>query len=532
MEKEYLIELVKKSQSGNEQSIEELLCYAHTSVSYQCRKMLRHTQDAEDVTQEVLVTIYTKLDSLQDPAAFNKWVNKITATRCINVLNRSHVEYQFAEDEDGHSVLDNLEELDEQTIPDKALDNAETARMIEEIVEELPDAQRACTLMFYYGEMSVKAIAQTMQVSENTIKSRLNYARKAIKDKVLDYEKQGIKLYGISPLPFLLYFLRLSAQTSADKESAEVMVAKIMAADAAGIAGACASGTGGAAAAASTAATGGGATAAGGAATFLSGGISAKVIVGVLAGMIAIGGITAGMIATAGKNSGKNTLAETVAVYETEHVIPETEVPVTEAATEPAGTEPAAAQTEPVVPAAPTEHTHSYVNTVTTPTCTANGYTTFTCSCGDAYQDHIVNATGHSLTVMESVNPTCTADGYTVSECSICGYVEKATVPTSDSLHSYYISDKTTASCEVAGEVTYTCAVCGKNSTVAKSIKAHTLVFDHLFFVCGETASEIYSCSTDYCEMGFNMVDVEPPYSEHIFDENGMCIQCGVTRTA
>ena len=170
MEKEQLIALVRKSRSGDTESIEKLLQYAHTSVSYQCRKMLNNAQDAEDMTQEVLVTIYTKLDTLQEPAAFNKWVNQITATRCINALNRTHVEYQFAEDEEGHSILDTLEELDEQVIPDKAIDNAETARMIEEIVEGLPDVQRAATLMFYYDEMSVKEIAKTMKVSENTVK--------------------------------------------------------------------------------------------------------------------------------------------------------------------------------------------------------------------------------------------------------------------------------------------------------------------------------------------------------------------------
>ena len=259
MEKEQLITLVKKSQSGDTVAIEKLLQYAHTSVSYQCRKMLNNAQDAEDMTQEVLVTIYTKLDTLQEPAAFHKWVNQITASRCINALNRTHVEYQFAEDEEGHSILDTLEELDEQVIPDKAIDNAETVRMIEEIVGSLPDVQRAATLMFYYNEMSVKEIAQAMNVSENTVKSRLNYARKAIKEKVLDYEKQGVKLYGLSPLPFLLYFLRLAAQGSADKKAAGVMVAKVMATEGAAVA--VAAGTGGTAATAgagtATAVTGG-----------------------------------------------------------------------------------------------------------------------------------------------------------------------------------------------------------------------------------------------------------------------------------
>ena len=65
MEKEQLTVLVKKSQSGDGEAMEQLLQFAHTSVSFQCRKMLKHPQDAEDMTQEVLVTIYTKLNTLQ-----------------------------------------------------------------------------------------------------------------------------------------------------------------------------------------------------------------------------------------------------------------------------------------------------------------------------------------------------------------------------------------------------------------------------------------------------------------------------------
>lgn len=299
MEKEQLTALVKKSQSGDQGALERLLQYAHTSVSYQCRKMLGNEQDAEDMTQEVLLTIYTKLDTLQEPAAFRKWANQIAATRCINALNRSHVEYQFAEDEEGHSVLDNLEELDEQVIPDKAIDNAETARMIEEIVAGLPDAQRAVTLMFYYDEMSVREIAMAMNVSENTVKSRLNYARKAIKEKVLDYEKQGIKLYGLSPLPFLLYFLRRSASGSADAAAAKAAAKATLAALGTGNAG-----SAGAAGAASSAA--GSAAAAGSAGTAAPGILSSlgvKIAAGVLAAAVALGGIGAAVTAMTGRES-------------------------------------------------------------------------------------------------------------------------------------------------------------------------------------------------------------------------------------
>lgn len=274
MEKERIEVLVRCVQNGDLQAMEQLLEVAHTSVSYQCRKMMPHPEDAQDLTQEILLAVYQNIGKLEEPKAFWSWLNSITATRCMNALTRTHVDLQFAEDEDGHSVLDELEETDEQSIPDKAIDNAETARMIDEIVSNLPEAQRLSTLMYYYDEMSIKEIAQIMGVSENTVKSRLNLARKAIKEKVQDYEKQGVKLYSVSILPFLWYFLRNAAKTEANAAAATACTSSVMAAGAATV-----TGTATAAAVTGSAATSAVAT-----------GLAAKIVAGCLAVAIAVGG--------------------------------------------------------------------------------------------------------------------------------------------------------------------------------------------------------------------------------------------------
>ena len=279
MEQEKLIALVKKAQCGDSAAMERLLTHAHTAVSYQCRKFMNTPEDAEDMTQEVLLVIYQKLDTLEDPAAFNGWVKRIAATRCMNAVSRNHVELQFAEDEDGNSFLDTIEELDKQKIPDAAMDDAETARMVVELIDALPEAQRICTYLYYYDELSIKEIAELTAATENTVKSRLNYARKAIKEGVLDHEKKGIKLYGLSPLPFLLYYLRLLAQAEANEAAAASCAASVMAAN-----------TAAAGAATAAASTTGAATAAGNVTGHAVGLLSKKLIAGIVAGVVALGG--------------------------------------------------------------------------------------------------------------------------------------------------------------------------------------------------------------------------------------------------
>lgn len=65
---------------------------------------------------------------------------------------------------------------------------------------------------------------------------------------------------------------------------------------------------------------------------------------------------------------------------------------------------------------------HSYKDTVTAPTCTAEGYTTHICErCDDTYTDSVVAAPGHTSEVLQAVAPTCTETGLTAGEkCSVC----------------------------------------------------------------------------------------------------------------
>ncbi|MBR6826399.1 MAG: hypothetical protein IKM59_07625, partial [Oscillospiraceae bacterium] len=73
---------------------------------------------------------------------------------------------------------------------------------------------------------------------------------------------------------------------------------------------------------------------------------------------------------------------------------------------------------------------HSYTNKVTAPTCTAQGYTTHTCSrCSDSYKDAYTNATGHSYSYKATKNPTTSATGTLTGTCSKCNGTTTVTLP-------------------------------------------------------------------------------------------------------
>ena len=151
-----------------------------------------------------------------------------------------------------------------------------------------------------------------------------------------------------------------------------------------------------------------------------------------------------------------------------------TTVPTTAPAeTKPAETKPAEtkpAETQPVspesttAPTGTTAHAHDYARTVTAPTCTNGGYTTFVCPCGDSYTGDYTDAAGHSYQGTVTP-PTCTADGYTAYQCQTCGdhYVSDYTYPAGHTWGQWQITVEATYYDE--GSQQRTCSVCSASET-------------------------------------------------------------------
>lgn len=96
--------------------------------------------------------------------------------------------------------------------PELALDQKETARIVHELMDCLSEEQRVCVILRYIRQMKISEIAIECNCSENTIKSRLNYARKHLLSEKESLEKKGINLYGIAPFALLDLLLEKDAQ--------------------------------------------------------------------------------------------------------------------------------------------------------------------------------------------------------------------------------------------------------------------------------------------------------------------------------
>ena len=219
--------VVSAAQQGNRSAMEELIRRSQSVVYYNCLKLLGNEATAQDTTQEVFISVFQKLNTLKNPKAYIAWVQRIALNKCKDRLAATDPlifvdEYYEDSDNDSELLVS-----DDNAVPDKALDNDETRHMIRELIDQLPAEQHICVLMYYYDGMSVREIAGVLGVSENTVKSRLNYARNKLKAGIEGYERDGIKLYSAAPmavLSCLRYFLRQDAEASVSSQSAQRII--------------------------------------------------------------------------------------------------------------------------------------------------------------------------------------------------------------------------------------------------------------------------------------------------------------------
>ena len=108
-----------------------------------------------------------------------------------------------------------------------------------------------------------------------------------------------------------------------------------------------------------------------------------------------------------------------------------------------------------------THTNHNYISTITAPTCTAQGYTTHTCSCGESYKDSYTSALGHSYTSVITKTSTENAEGVRTYTCSRCGHSYTESTPKQIHTDHTYITAITAPTCTAQGYTTYTCTVCG-----------------------------------------------------------------------
>jgi RNA polymerase sigma factor (sigma-70 family) len=204
-------ELVLSAKNGNKKAFDKLYELTHNDVWYNCLSLLKDEENAKDIMQETYITAFLKLDTLNDEQKFCGWIISIAVNKCKNKL-KGKVEYRIDDE-----VLITEAETDELMLPEEYITKTEKRKVLLQIMEDtLSFNQYQTVLMFYFDEMSISEIAQGLEISEGTVKSRLNSSRAKMKTAIEDYEKKsGDKLHGVVVVPFFTTIFKEEAKSLA-----------------------------------------------------------------------------------------------------------------------------------------------------------------------------------------------------------------------------------------------------------------------------------------------------------------------------
>ena len=204
-------ELVLSAKNGNKKAFDKLYKLTSNDVWFTCVSLLKDEENAKDIMQETYITAFLKLDTLKDEEKFCGWLTAIATNKSKNKL-KGKAEYQIDDE-----VLIAKTETDELMLPEEYINKAEKRKVLLQIIEDtLSFNQYQVVLMFYFNELSIAEIAQALEISEGTVKSRLNSSRAKMKTAIEDYEnKSGDKLHGVVVVPFFTTIFKEEAKSLA-----------------------------------------------------------------------------------------------------------------------------------------------------------------------------------------------------------------------------------------------------------------------------------------------------------------------------
>jgi len=176
-------QLVLLAQQGDTNAYETLVRLYTPKLLSMTQSMLRNTQDAQDVVQDALIRAYRALDKFKAQSSFYTWIYRITYNLALNFIKakkrKRQVSMQALEENTGA----NTSEYQDSSIhsdPTKILEINHLQKKLNDALSQLSEKHRAVVIMFDIDDLSHKEIAEILQISIGTVRSRLHYAHQQL----------------------------------------------------------------------------------------------------------------------------------------------------------------------------------------------------------------------------------------------------------------------------------------------------------------------------------------------------------------
>jgi RNA polymerase sigma-70 factor, ECF subfamily len=176
--------LINRFCQGDESAFKTLVLRHREKVRNIVFLTLGNADQVDDISQEVFITVFRKLDTFKFESQFTTWLYRITVNKCKDHLRKIKI----------RSVLSPFSSDDENNIAlsVSTKDDFDVRELVQKSVARLPEKLRIPIVLKDYEGMSYQEIAETLKTEVGTIKSRIFRAREALKKMLEPYIKEVV----------------------------------------------------------------------------------------------------------------------------------------------------------------------------------------------------------------------------------------------------------------------------------------------------------------------------------------------------
>ncbi len=169
-------ELILKARDGDRNAFNELVRIHARGVMNVIYRMCGDAQVAEDAAQETFIRAWSHLGSFRVDSSLRNWLYRIALNTATDMLRK---EKRILPGD-----VDDFQLADPQPGPEGIYLQEERTALVQAAIQSLPDASRAVLVLKEYEGLSYREIADALDIPIGTVMSRLNYARKTLKEKL------------------------------------------------------------------------------------------------------------------------------------------------------------------------------------------------------------------------------------------------------------------------------------------------------------------------------------------------------------
>ncbi|RXY99976.1 sigma-70 family RNA polymerase sigma factor [Fictibacillus sp. S7] len=161
-----------------EEMMEQVMKDYGNEVLYLCYTYVKEWNLAEDLAQDVFLKVYEKADTFKGEAKLKTWLYKIAANHCKDYIKSAHHRYSMVTHKIQMYIKGTSSSVEEITV------YRDEKNMLYRHIFKLPLKYREVIFLYYYEELTLQEISDTLNANLSTIKSRLTKARLLLKDAI------------------------------------------------------------------------------------------------------------------------------------------------------------------------------------------------------------------------------------------------------------------------------------------------------------------------------------------------------------